>query len=54
MSSRITNIPYTNSCFRFSATIVRKGYILIGLFQGGERILKIKGISKLEVEKMRM
>jgi hypothetical protein len=54
MSSRIQNIPSTNSYFRFSATIVRKGYILVGLFQGGEWILKIKGMSILEVEQMRM
>jgi hypothetical protein len=34
--------------------IVRKGYILLGPFQGGERILKIKGTSLLEVGQMRM
>jgi hypothetical protein len=54
MSSRIQNVPYRISYFRFSATIVRKGYILVGLFQGGERILKIKGMSILEVGQMRM
>jgi hypothetical protein len=49
MISRIQNVPNTISYFRFSATIVRKGYILVVLFQGGERILKIKGMSILEV-----
>ena len=54
MSSIIQNIPSTNSYFRFSAAVVRKGYILAGVFEGGERILKIKGMSILEEEQMRM